>query len=349
VLDRPDGTFLSPDFMCQRPNGLWEILELKIPATRVLRATNRRETFYKEFDTYVSQCQQDYSRHFNEGASRDAFETRYGSPVQESPDSLLIAGRAGEEIEREVHRMLAGRTPSVRHLTYDALVGLFEQAHAHRYGRWEGVPGVSVHILFVPHKPGICIFEAGELPDRDNFGLLLNEHGDLVFRVVDAKGVERLEVVSNDNAAITIGNLNYAACEVAFGRAALLTVRVNGAWFAESQVNRLSLSGLGTGRVGGVRVVLGSNLARTATTDMLVVEHLLLERTLSRPDRRNLDGYFAGKFGKYLESGAEGSPAGVLFTGNQHMVADLSMPRGERHFLQGDLALRPTYKVATGS
>ena len=54
-----------PDFLAQRIDGLWEILEIKRPDTQVLKDTKRRTSFYSAMETYLSQCRE-YSQYFNE-------------------------------------------------------------------------------------------------------------------------------------------------------------------------------------------------------------------------------------------------------------------------------------------
>jgi hypothetical protein len=55
-LTLPGSTTLIPDFIAQRPDGLWEIVELKRPDTAVLKNPGRRTAFYSDMSAYVSQC-----------------------------------------------------------------------------------------------------------------------------------------------------------------------------------------------------------------------------------------------------------------------------------------------------
>jgi hypothetical protein len=93
-LTESGATLFIPDFLGERIDRLWDIIEIKRPDTEVLRDSLRRKTFNAEMETYLSQSGQDYAKYFNDRAHRDEFQAKYGVTVQEQPDSIVIAGRS---------------------------------------------------------------------------------------------------------------------------------------------------------------------------------------------------------------------------------------------------------------
>src|SRR5438132_2049229 len=86
VLPHPrltdDGAELYvPDFLAQRVDGLWEIVEIKRSDTKVLKDVARRSAFYSAMETYISQCRE-YAQYFNDKAHRDEFHARYRELIQ---------------------------------------------------------------------------------------------------------------------------------------------------------------------------------------------------------------------------------------------------------------------------
>ncbi|MFN5872449.1 MAG: Shedu anti-phage system protein SduA domain-containing protein, partial [Aphanizomenon sp.] len=61
VLKLEDEDTLIPDFIVQRIDNLWEIFELKLPNTQILKDKKTRQTFYAPLHEYMQQCI-DYSR-----------------------------------------------------------------------------------------------------------------------------------------------------------------------------------------------------------------------------------------------------------------------------------------------
>jgi Domain of unknown function (DUF4263) len=154
ATQRGDGTDVEyePDFLGQRANGLWEIVEIKRPDTPVLPAGDRRREFYATFRKYISQCHE-YSRYFEDSANRKAFEARYDTTIQHTKvRSILIAGW-GEEDRAQVHDLIADER-LLEFMTYNELFSKIETGWRASEGENESLPGMSfIMQIALPRSP----------------------------------------------------------------------------------------------------------------------------------------------------------------------------------------------------
>jgi len=86
VLSKPrlvknNGEYYEPDFMVQRIDKTWEIIDLKRTITSILKDKKKRSAFYAEFAEYVSQCHE-YSQFFEDSQHREWFEKEFRSSIQ---------------------------------------------------------------------------------------------------------------------------------------------------------------------------------------------------------------------------------------------------------------------------
>src|ERR1043165_928292 len=76
-----DGEWLEPDFLLERPDGLFEILDLKTPQEKLISARKKhRTTLSKKVDEYLSQVET-YSEYFDDQANCEKVRSLYSIEV----------------------------------------------------------------------------------------------------------------------------------------------------------------------------------------------------------------------------------------------------------------------------
>lgn len=317
-----DGVILyTPDFLAQRLDGLWEIIEIKRPDTAVLRDTVRRRTFYADMNSYVSQTSLDYSKYFNDRSHRGEFKARYGVDVQESPDSILIAGRS-DGLERQVvHGMLSGRVPRITHQTYDDILNRLEFHRSASFGKYEQLPGRSFHFMLVVEKPlTACetyIIDNGIRPDRNRITIKTDVNGNLVCEVLDRGGSLHCAMIHRGPQSFDYGQTIYFSLEVGGSpQCSTLVLELNGTCCSEAR-----LTGLEIDQEEVECFVLGSDLSGVAHSAMRICEFVVCDKTLRFEDRARMLKYY---FDKYLGNllGIVGPPTGLEFIGHKFMYSN---------------------------
>jgi hypothetical protein len=304
-----------PDFMAMRVDGLWDVVEIKTPATAILRHSERRRTFYATFTTYLAQCRE-YSEFFDDSANREAF--RSVADLQKRPNATIIAGRSRGVDIRKIHELLAGTVPHVSFMTYDDLWTLLEQARKRMFGKYEGASGWSFHLVFVQRRLGGIerfVFDVGITEDRNRISVFFDRHGDLVLRVRAEDGRSHAAAVQRGSATFDYDTLTYVALDVATGDdSGLLTIEVNGVYRAESKVGPLSLNT-------PLHFVVGSDLFGTAPSSMDLVEKIVFNKIPAFEEKVHLRGYFFAKYRNYWNDPLS-LPGRVQFEGNQFLHSD---------------------------
>ena len=181
-----------PDFLVQRPNGLWEIFEIKTVQTTILRDKERRATFYATFEQYLSQCH-DYVEVLDEKQTRELVKQKYNIDfLQKRATSILVAGRSeGLNLEK-VFNLASRRTPPITVFTYDDVMRALEIYRTFNFGHYENAKGASIFSTFMIHKPkgqktNNHILDIGIYPDQDRIALSINNEGFLCLEVWDSK------------------------------------------------------------------------------------------------------------------------------------------------------------------
>src|SRR5690606_9850665 len=167
-----------PDLLAKRADGLWEIVELKRPDTKVRKEKARRASFYQEFQTYLSQCA-DYQRAFSDDGARSAFNKKHGVHVQDSLDAIVVAGRRVEVDFEGVHRDLSeDRNGRTRLQTYDDVLTRLELLRATCFAQHEGLEGLSISVVVAlfsqPGRPNF-ILDFGVDLEHDRFSIFVDE------------------------------------------------------------------------------------------------------------------------------------------------------------------------------
>ena len=182
-----------PDFLVQRPNGFWEIFEIKTAHTAILRDKERRATFYAIFEQYLSQCH-DYVEVLDEKQTRELVKQKYNIDfLQKRATSVLVAGRSeGLNLEK-VFNLASRRNPPITIFTYDDVMRALEIYRTFNFGQYENAKGISIFGTYMIHKPkgnkvNNHLIDIGIYPDRDRIAVSINIEGFWCLEVWDSNG-----------------------------------------------------------------------------------------------------------------------------------------------------------------
>jgi hypothetical protein len=303
ILEKYDGKSFKPDFLAHKPDCTWEIFELKRPDTQILRDVARRQTFYAEFNQHVAQCAE-YQEFFEDRAHRDAIRVRYAIDVTGPPHAVLVAGR-DENLEKpEVHKILSRYSRPIDFKTYDDVAGIIDKFRLDQYGRFENLPGVSLHLFTrIPSAPTDkwFIFDVGVDENRNRVSLFVDHRGALVLRMLDDTGTERRVEAAPPISRFDIGNFVYISVEVGVGEDdTILATQVDGITETSTLVERQRVA-----LTPSKHFVIGSDVRGVAETCLDVAELIEFSRTLKFHERLDLRDYFRAKYhqgiGQYVE------------------------------------------------
>ena len=196
IIDRTrfantDRDYFEPDFLVERVDGMFEIVDLKTPQEGFLKERNAHDPFYQRINEYIGQvC--NYSLYFTEGRHRDYVKDRYGIDVQPEPDKALIIGRdAGIDMRAIRQNIRDLKATHVNLQTYDDVRCALDAHYALFYGQSEGLPGFSLHAnisIAGAFRLGLVyIFECGAAPDANRISIYLDNSNQLCFDVVDSQ------------------------------------------------------------------------------------------------------------------------------------------------------------------
>ena len=241
TLPRSDGGSYKPDFLLERPDGLFEILDLKTPQEKLI--TSRRKSrvkFYSKIEDYISQVQE-YAEYFNDSEYRNRVKDNYSLDVQASPEIRIIAGR-DRNVDKKVLYQLRGRiTPKPHICTYDEVLSSLQFHHATLFGHTENLPGASWHAIITARHLDVkrrkYLFDCGDTLAQNRWSIYLDERDRLTFELIDAYGKPYLASVQPGTCGFELDEQCYIACE--FGSSdsfALLQILINNRIAAKLEV-----------------------------------------------------------------------------------------------------------------
>lgn len=318
-LTKDGNPLYIPDFLAERVDGLWDIIEIKRPDTETLKHSTKRQTFYAEMETYLSQAGQDYAKYFNDAANRDEFHAKYNVRVQEQPDSIVIAGRKHGLDMQVVHRLLSGRSPRVILQTYDHVRDRLELYRAKSFGGYENLPGLSVHLVMVlePTASESFIFDIGSDATRNRLSAISSAAGDLTFSVHDRKGRLHQAVVPCRTDTFSTSRAVYVSVDVG-GSAdkAIMLAEVNGQYCVEARLSDLELT-----LDYPLATVLGSDLTGSRHSAMRVCEQFMYSRTMTFLEKAQLREYVFNRYERFFFDDGK-RPGGLEFMGHKFMHSE---------------------------
>jgi hypothetical protein len=190
VLRRDGRPNLKPDFICRRPSGLWEVVELKLPNQRIVRTNLRYPIFYADVSRHIGQCRA-YIEYFTEQANRTRVGEEHGIDVQSQVPVVLVIGQLERDDPRQIaHQLSEERNISI--LPYDELSASLELHRTQIANHEEGGRGFAVQLVLaireMEHQPNLILDVSVDI-GRDRLTLLMEPEGDLRLRLMDHQGM----------------------------------------------------------------------------------------------------------------------------------------------------------------
>lgn len=232
-----------PDFIAQRPDGVWEIFELKLPDTAVLKNPDSRTAFYSDMNTYVSQCHE-YSERCSDSYVAQTLLTKYGILINARPDSTLIAGRS-EGLDRlKVHGLLSRCALKIRHFTYDDVLDALQQHYVSNFSGNTGGHGISIYAcIYLQPKISRAVeflFDLGHSTTHNRISLSRFGDTQVTFLVIDDSGLRSSQDINM--ADHCDGRQFFCAIHVTHtATSALVLFEVNGTYVGQFKLAKGSL------------------------------------------------------------------------------------------------------------
>lgn len=273
-----------PDFLVQRRDDLWEVFDLKRPDTKILKDRERRRTFYASLEEYYQQCRE-YADYFVEEVNRADFFDRFGVKVQSAVPSTIVAGRNRGFDRPEAFKILFGRGMKVKIVTYDDVLDHLELYRLSTLGDYEGVRGISIHLVFIAHQPqgspDNYLLDIGHDEGRNRISIYVRQ-GSLHFRFVSSDGLTNEFRITPDSSTFGFDELTYLVLEIGFGAdASIVSMQINGVYQSLNYLDGLRIEF----RPDLVPVVLGSDLRGNAEANFTSIAYIMAKETLGLETR----------------------------------------------------------------
>ena len=341
---------MYPDFIAQRPDGLWDVVELKRPDTQVLRNPERRSVFYSGMGTYVAQCQEYSERAGQEPVRRYLRETG-GIEMNALPPCMLIAGRSAGLDRLKVHDLLKRSTIRISHQTYDDIHDALQRHFVGNFLGSIGGPGLSLYaeMLLTASESSMqqCLLDLGSSPDRNRITVLRDVNARLKLVVKDDAGLassQEVDVARYSNGVGFICGVHVTHALDAF----LVLLEINGQYAVEHRVayGNMTIEDV-------MPLAVGADMHGEQGASMGLGFLMCRHRELNPLERTQLRGWLFDRF-RYLlqESPDQSQFRGVRYSGNQfmysegHPILDAGHP-ASTNLVQRNDARRPTYAAPT--
>jgi hypothetical protein len=300
-LPLDENEYLEPDFILTRPNGLFEILDIKTPQEELVKTKKYRNDLYAKVSEYLSQVEH-YSEYFDDDRHRELVRTNYGFDIQKRPDTLIMIGTDQDLDKKILHNLLRRRSRGVRISTYDDVITSLLFYHANLYGHSENLKGASVHALLqIRPKSNACrqyIFDSGETLNRNRWSIFIDEKRRLCFEVYDSNGKNHLVAVDEGESSLKYDDFFYLCCE--FGSSdnfSIMQILVNNVIRSRAESTEpiplpahLDLK----------NSIIGTDLTKTCFAAFTITELIIYNRVLSFPERLDHANHFFERFLKNM-------------------------------------------------
>ena len=235
-----DGNWLEPDFLLERTDGLFEILDLKTPQEKLFSSRKKhRDTLYKKIDEYLSQIET-YSEYFDDRENCEKVRNMYSFDIQKRPEIVIFVGKDDNLDKKQLHLLLSRRTHRPQIYTYDDVLTSLMFYHATLFGHTEYLSGLAWYALITLQKSKIhklqYIVDIGVDPQKNRWSVYLDEHNVLRFEILDSIGVPYSISVPSGSHGFNFGTICHVICE--FGNSdvfALMRILINNRTAAEQQ------------------------------------------------------------------------------------------------------------------
>jgi hypothetical protein len=299
VLDLGNGNSLIPDFVAQKSDGTWEIIELKRASQKVLKPIEKRVDFYSEMNSYISQCME-YIEFFDDEKNRAMFFKEYKIEIHKGLRCLLIAGNNSKNDRIQIHQLLYKKSANVDFQTYDDVRTHLELIRTSFYSDAERLKGVSIHFpicFYESNGKENYLFDCGGDLKQNRITIYIDKLGAFVIRLVDKFG--RQHRVEIEPGKVLFNILIYLSLEIGFSEEyTFITVENNGKYLKELKIDKIDISlneivGSGGSRM---KMIIGSDITKVHASNFYLRELVVLSQTLSFEDKVNLRNYM------YLEN-----------------------------------------------
>lgn len=334
-----------PDFLVQRPNGFWELLELKRADTFVVRELDRRAAFYATMQSYVSQCQEYSLLLQHDVSTRGRFERDYDITLHSAVPVTLIAGRSATVDRLRVYELLGRQNVAIEYQTFDELFEQVGAYHADKCIEPAERAGISLFAVVQLHRDcpdkGGSLFELGSDQGGNHVGVFRCRGSVLAVRIVDAEGLTLLrEVDLGPEAAERPLLLGLHIVPVGVGLSVLL--EIDGVYLADLRV-----------AVGALHLdapfalAIGTDSAYSPSAGFILGEFAIRGPSLNVVERTSLREAFLERASESLARTSV-NVRGLSFSGSQSMYTEghpihdpIAGPRTS-NLVQRDNARRPT-------
>lgn len=283
-----DGEEWRPDFLVQRSNGRWEIFELKLPGTALIRNARRRVKFYAAFEKYISQCHE-YSEVLDQETTRREVEKRYELDLlNKRPRSILVAGRSVGVEYQKLYTLADRRNPPISVYTYDdirdALVA-FRTVSFSKYDEAEGFSLVAlVNLQAIPNSSANRnhLLDIGYHRNRDRVSVFIDSKSFLNLKIWDSEGrtheVRSRRQLRGSDYGRTMLLLFEAGVGSDFG---FISIQVDGSYRADVRIQHFPFRMQSDS-------VIGSDWSGTAPSWFLMGTYLIIGTILNLKQKTNL-------------------------------------------------------------
>ncbi len=192
-----------PDFIVQRDDGFWQIFELKRPDTKVLKNNARRDAWYADMQTYLSQCI-DYIELLRDQSVRARFEQRYGVTMHLGFPVTIVAGVSEQIDQLRAIRLLDRFKENISLVAFDQAFASMQAWYSGKYPQSEQWSGSTIALLYELdqfEKRNGCVFDIGWEREINRITLLRRSEDTLALRLIDSNGLSMTsDFISPDKA-----------------------------------------------------------------------------------------------------------------------------------------------------
>lgn len=330
-----------PDFLVQRNDGFWQILELKRPDTKVLKNNRRRDTWYADMQTYISQCL-DYIELLRDESVRSKFERRYGVTMHLGFPVTIVAGISEQIDQLRAFRLLDRFKENISLVAFDQALASMQAWYSGKYPQSEQWSGSTIALLYqldIFENENGCVFDVGWDRDKNRISLFRKSEDTLALRLIDSNGLSM--------------TCDFISPDKAVGRSVALMISI----FPVDEIYRVVLEADGLQIIDirssnlnmNIRMpaptILGNNMECSGSAHF--VDGMFITRTpaLSMSERANLREYMQEKCYDHRESHGK-TIKGIRFGTNQFLY-NIGHPQFdpdhefETHMVQRDDDCRP--------
>lgn len=282
LLGADNNTYI-PDFMGQRIDGRWDIIEIKTPQCSILLDSKKRSKFYAEMESYVSQCRE-YSTIFDDNVVRSAFEKEFGSAIQKRPDVVLLAGMSQGLDRIKINEMFGDRVPRITHQTYDDILSSIEFHRVKNFSFSEGMRGATLHCVILLDKPPklidyyICDIGTG---NRNRISIISSSEFGLLVTILDANQHKHEFQIPRGPDTYQWGELIIFRLEIGCSDVnSFIACEINGTRAIETKKNKFPFV-----LKNDCPIVMGSNFSGKKPSWMMMSRFELSPRTLTFRER----------------------------------------------------------------